>query len=86
MSPHPCGHIDRNSLSRNTSPMNQYEHSLIAMKRLLDAVGESHWAKWIDTDITEWRANRDPSHHLSAYGAAWDRSMTSGLAGPTNTR
>ena len=48
--------------------MNQYEHSLIAMKRLLDAVGESRWAKWIETDIAKWRANRDTSHHLSAYG------------------
>ncbi len=48
--------------------MNQYEHCLIAMKRLLDAVGESHWAKWIDTDIKVWRANCDVSHHLSAYG------------------
>jgi len=48
--------------------MNQYEHSLIAMKRLLDAVRESHWAKWIETDITEWRSNRDAAHHLSAYG------------------
>ena len=48
--------------------MNQYEFSLIAMKRLLDAVGESHWAKWIDTDITEWRSNRDATHHLAAYG------------------
>lgn len=38
------------------------------MKRLLDAVGESRWAKWIDDDITEWRTNRNTSHHLSAYG------------------
>ncbi len=48
--------------------MNQYEHSLIAMKRLLDAVGESHWARKVDLDIAKWRANRDTSHHLSAYG------------------
>lgn len=48
--------------------MTQYEHSLIAMKRLLDAVGESHWANWIDTDITAWQTHRDVSHHLSAYG------------------
>lgn len=48
--------------------MNQFEHSLIAMKRLLDAVGETHWAQWIAQDIEQWRLDRDTSHHLSAYG------------------
>ncbi len=37
------------------------------MKRLLDAVGESHWSRWIGTCITAWHAKRDASHHLSAY-------------------
>ena len=48
--------------------MTQYEHSLLAMKRLLDAVHETHWAQWIATDIEQWRAADDTSHHLSAYG------------------
>lgn len=48
--------------------MTQYEHSLLAMKRLLDAVHENHWAQWIATDIERWRASGDTSHHLSAYG------------------
>jgi hypothetical protein len=48
--------------------MSQYEHSLTAIKRLLDAVGETHWAEWIRTDIEQWRSNHDTSHHLSAYG------------------
>jgi len=48
--------------------MNQYEHALIAMQRLLDSVGISDWSKWIETDIEEWRRHRDVSHHLSAYG------------------
>ncbi len=48
--------------------MTQYEHSLVAMKRLLDAVHEDHWANWIGTDIEQWRATGDTSHHLSAYG------------------
>jgi len=47
---------------------NQYEHCLTAMAHLLRSVGESHWAKWIETDISQWRASRDTSHHLSAYG------------------
>lgn len=46
----------------------QYEHSLLAMKRLLDVVGEAHWADWIQTDIEQWRSERSTSHHLSAYG------------------
>jgi len=68
MRPASASRIDRNSLSRDTSPMNQYEHSLIAMKRLLDAVGETHWAQWIAEDLELWRSERDTSHHLSAYG------------------
>lgn len=48
--------------------MSQYEHSLIAMKRLLDAVGETYWADWIETDIEHWRSKRSVSRHLSAYG------------------
>ena len=48
--------------------MSQYEHSLIAMKRLLDAVGETHWADWIHRDIEDWRSKRSTFHHLSAYG------------------
>ncbi len=48
--------------------MSQYEHSLIAMKRLLDAVGEAHWADWIHADIEHWRSKHSTSHHLSAYG------------------
>lgn len=48
--------------------MSQYEHSLIAMKRLLDAVGETHWADWIKTDIEQWRSKRSTSRHLSVYG------------------
>ena len=48
--------------------MTQYEHSLLAMKRLLDAAHETHWAQWIATDIEQWRAADDTSHHLSAYG------------------
>jgi hypothetical protein len=47
--------------------MSQYEHSLTAMKHLLDAVGD-HWADWIGADIERWRSNRDTSHHLRAYG------------------
>jgi hypothetical protein len=45
-----------------------YEHCLIAMKRLLDEVGETHWAAWLETDIHEWRASSGTAHHLSAYG------------------
>lgn len=48
--------------------MTQYEHALIAMKRLLDAVGESHWARWIETNIHDCRSGRDTTHHRSAYG------------------
>ena len=46
----------------------QYEHSLVAMARLLEAVGEAHWLEWISSDLRQWRAARDTSHHLSAYG------------------
>jgi hypothetical protein len=52
------------SLTENIS---QYENSLTAVKRLLDAVG-APWADWIGTDIERWRSNRDTSHHLRAYG------------------
>ncbi len=48
--------------------MTQYEQSLIAMKRLLDAVNEQAWAKWIETDLQEWRLSGDVRHHRSAYG------------------
>ena len=48
--------------------MTQYEHRLVAVKRLLDAVGETQWAEWIATDIDRWREAEDTSHHLSAYG------------------
>ncbi len=48
--------------------MNQYEHSLVAMKRLLDRVGEARWADWIEADLREWRESRGTAHHLSAYG------------------
>lgn len=48
--------------------MNQFENSLVAMKNLLDAVGETHWAGWIATDLQDWREDRDSSHHLAAYG------------------
>jgi hypothetical protein len=48
--------------------MSQYEHSLTAMKRLLDAVGERCWTDWIGMDIVRWRSNHDTSHHLRAYG------------------
>jgi len=36
--------------------MTQYEDSLIAMKRLLDAVGDKHWGQWVTTDIERWRS------------------------------
>ncbi len=49
--------------------MNQYEHTLVALKRLLDAVGVRQWSDWIETDIEHWRADKDTAHHLSAYGA-----------------
>jgi hypothetical protein len=48
--------------------MDPFEHSLRAMKRLLDAVGEKHWAGWIQEDLRRWQAGSDTSHHLSAYG------------------
>lgn len=48
--------------------MNQYEHSLIAMKHLLDIVGASFWANYIEENISEWRSNRETTQHLSAYG------------------
>jgi hypothetical protein len=48
--------------------MTQYEHALVAMERLLQSVGETHWAQWIGIDIERWRLDRDTSHHLSAYG------------------
>src|SRR5262245_16087150 len=47
--------------------MNQYEHALTATKRLLCAVGESHWAKWVQDCIERWRATHDTSCHLSLY-------------------
>ena len=47
--------------------MNQYEHTLTATKRLLCAVGESHWAKWVQDSIERWRDTQDTSYHLSGY-------------------
>lgn len=47
--------------------MNQYEHTLTATKRLLCAVGESHWAKWVQHSIERWRDTHDTSRHLSLY-------------------
>jgi hypothetical protein len=47
--------------------MNQYEHALTATKRLLCAVGESHWAKWVQDGIERWRGTEDTFHHLSGY-------------------
>jgi hypothetical protein len=49
--------------------MDCYEHSLCAMMRLLEAVGENDWAAWIREDIHRWQADSDTRHHLSAYGA-----------------
>src|SRR5262249_37577650 len=34
---------------------------------LLCAVGESHWAKWVQDCIERWRATHDTSCHLSLY-------------------
>jgi hypothetical protein len=48
--------------------LSQYEQCLIAMKRLLESVGETHWATWIEQDIDAWRDRRDTSHHLSGDG------------------
>lgn len=48
--------------------MTHYEHTLVAMERLLNAVGERHWASWIREDIDQWKKAADPAHHLSAYG------------------
>jgi len=48
--------------------INQYEHNLVAMAHLLDAVDERHWYSGIDKDLKQWRTSRDTSHHLSAYG------------------
>jgi hypothetical protein len=47
--------------------MNQYEHGLMATKRLLCAVGENYWAQWVQDSIDRWRDNRDTSRHLSGY-------------------
>jgi hypothetical protein len=46
----------------------QFAQTLAAIHALLVAVGETHWAKWIETDIHEWHESEDVSHHLSAYG------------------
>lgn len=48
--------------------MTQYEHALIAMERLLVAVGEEHWANWIREDLHQWNVFSDGWHHLYAYG------------------
>lgn len=48
--------------------MEHYEHSLHAMVRLLEAVGEKHWAAWIREDIHLWEGSSETAHHLSAYG------------------
>ena len=48
--------------------MTHYENALIAMERLLTAVGEDHWANWIRKDLRQWKEASDVSHHLSAYG------------------
>jgi hypothetical protein len=45
-----------------------YEHSLCAMARLLEAVGEKHWAPWVRESIHLWQAESDTTQHLSAYG------------------
>jgi len=45
-----------------------YENSLFAMEYLLKEVGEDHWLKWIQRDISEWTSKRNTDHHLSAYG------------------
>lgn len=50
------------------TPSKNYELTLEAIKLLLEAVGDEHWAKWIQEDIDKWRETRDVSHHLSAYG------------------
>ncbi|MBO0879584.1 MAG: hypothetical protein J2P17_04280 [Mycobacterium sp.] len=47
--------------------MNQYEHTLMATKQLLCAVGENHWAKWVQDGIERWRDTQDTSYHLSGY-------------------
>lgn len=49
--------------------MTQYEHALLAMEKLLSAVGEEHWAAWMRDDLNCWRSATDASHHLAAYGA-----------------
>jgi len=47
--------------------MNQYEHALMATKRLLCAVGENYWAQWVQDSIERWRDTHDTSRHLSGY-------------------
>lgn len=48
--------------------MHPYPHCLEVTIRLLDAVGEEHWAAWLREDLRFWRESEDTRHHLSAYG------------------
>ena len=48
--------------------MDHFEHSLTAMEKLLQLVGEDHWAQWIGEDIRLWQTEKVTFHHLSAYG------------------
>jgi len=47
--------------------MKHYEHTLTATKRQLSAIGEGHWAKWVQDCIELWRATQVSFHHLSGY-------------------
>ncbi len=48
--------------------MSQYEMALGTLKHLLDAVGERHWAEWVQADLEEWRSWQSTRRHRSAYG------------------
>lgn len=46
-----------------------YPAALHALRRLLDACGETHWRDRLALDLDEWRRSGSVRHHLEAYGA-----------------
>jgi predicted nucleic-acid-binding Zn-ribbon protein len=48
--------------------MNNYLKILQLEKQILEQSGNLHWAKWIEKDIQEWKANQSTKHHLEAFG------------------